>query len=126
MIFLVSGEFEFNPKYDDLVWSGMCYLKEIGKDYSIGGFDMSIVSKNGKYGFIQSIGTLRMRIFMLRFTAKSARLNAFMTQFTALIQKTAVGLLCFRAENAGLFRRFAPDLISFLNVRKYSPAFMIG
>lgn len=52
MIFLVSGEFEFNPKYDDLVWSGMCYLKEIGKDYSIGGFDMSIVSKNGKYGLI--------------------------------------------------------------------------
>lgn len=50
--FLVSGEFEFNPKYDEVIWSGMCYLKEIGKDYSIGGFDMSIVSKNGKYGLI--------------------------------------------------------------------------
>lgn len=54
MIFLVGGDFEFNPKYDEVIWSGMCYLKEAGSDFSIGGFDMSIVSKNGKFGMIHT------------------------------------------------------------------------
>lgn len=54
MIFLVGGDFEFNPKYDEVIWSGMCYLKEVGSDFSIGGFDMSIVSKDGKFGMIHT------------------------------------------------------------------------
>ena len=50
--FLVSAEFEFNPKYDEVVWSELCFLKEIGCDYYVGGLDLSIVEKNGKYGMI--------------------------------------------------------------------------
>ena len=49
---MVSAEFEFNPKYDEVAWSEICFLKEIGYDCYIGGFDLSIVDKNGKYGMI--------------------------------------------------------------------------
>ena len=50
--FMVSEQFYDNPKYDEVIWSELCDLKEMGKDYYIGGFDLSVVEKNGKYGMI--------------------------------------------------------------------------
>ena len=52
--FLVSEQFYDNPKYDEVVWSELCDLREMGKDYYIGGFDLSVVEKNGKYGMIRT------------------------------------------------------------------------
>ena len=43
--FLVSEQFYDNPKYDEVIWSELCGLKEMGKDYYIGGFDLSVVEK---------------------------------------------------------------------------------
>lgn len=50
--FMVSEQFYDNPKYDEVIWSELCDIKEMGKDYYIGGFDLSVVEKNGKYGMI--------------------------------------------------------------------------
>ncbi len=49
---MVSEQFCENPKYDEVIWSEFCDLKEMGKDYYCGGFDLSIVEKDGKYGMI--------------------------------------------------------------------------
>lgn len=39
-------------RFDCVIWSQLCALEAIGEDYWCGGYNISIVGRNGKYGLI--------------------------------------------------------------------------
>lgn len=49
---IMNNKTKASSLYDQVMWSQLCSLEIAGEDYWSGGFDISIVSKDGKYGLI--------------------------------------------------------------------------